>query len=172
MLSFVSVSLATLALYIAGLNWAYLHFAITLQDRARSQLTDSTSAILDKCFASAMQQVIGAAAATGVFSTLFAIFGLYIALSPARQEDRKVSWKYVWRAQAALAFDLIITGAYIAFEVIDFQTSFDKFGNDNNFPYYNIMYHGSGAQAVLGSFGFGPFLFISYFRTFLMWMRM
>lgn len=42
------------------------------------------------------------------------------------------------------------TGGYLADCVHGFQTSFERFDGDDNFPYYNFMYYGGVGQAAYG----------------------
>jgi hypothetical protein len=53
--------------------------------------------------------------------------------------------------QIIVAFVIMIMGGYVADHVHGFQTSFERFGDNDNIPYYSIIYYGGVAQAAYAS---------------------
>ncbi|KAI0118222.1 hypothetical protein GGR51DRAFT_498521 [Nemania sp. FL0031] len=142
--------LAIIALAIAGLNSANARFAIILRDRARSELVDSPNTISDKTFASLMQELLINNVVAALASAAFAIFEIVIAAHPRWLREHDGNWR-AFAAQAILALIVLVTGGYLADHVSGFRSSFEKFGRDDNLPYYTIFYYGGVAQAAYGS---------------------
>ncbi|KAI3335329.1 hypothetical protein F4824DRAFT_500945 [Ustulina deusta] len=161
----VILSLVIIGLAIAGLNSANARFAIILRNRARSGLTDSASAILDKTFASLMQNILVDTVVTTVTSIAFAIFGIAIITHKGWLQDCNRRWACFLGIQILLALVLVITGGYLADHVNGFQSSFDKFGGDESIPYYNVMYFGGVAEAAYGALVIVLFLLIYFITT-------
>ncbi|KAI0513315.1 hypothetical protein F5B22DRAFT_248426 [Xylaria bambusicola] len=161
----VILSLAIIGLAVAGLNSANARFAIILRNRARSGLTDSASTILDKTFASLMQNILVNTVVMAVISTAFAIFGIATATYRRWLRDNNRQWMCFSGTQVLLALVLIIIGGYLADYVNGFQSSFDKFGRGEDIPYYTVMYFGGIAEASYGALVIALFLLIYSITT-------
>ncbi|CAG7956846.1 unnamed protein product [Penicillium salamii] len=135
-LAFLFLSITWLAL--AGLNSATVRFAVILRDRAKSDLATSSNSILDITFQNLMDNVVVGMVIVALISALFSIFRIVLAIHPrCLREDRKYRLYYVC-TQLVVSFVVLSLGGYVASKVHGFQTSFELFGNEENFPYLRL----------------------------------
>ncbi|KAI0543340.1 hypothetical protein F4679DRAFT_569137 [Xylaria curta] len=140
--------IAATSLAVAGLSSAIAHFSKVLYDRARSDLINAVDAALDRSFMLTMTAVIACAVFTALASVTIAILGVLITLHPSWRRRHNISLWTLGAVQFVSAICIIATGAIIANDVYSVQTFIRKFGGNDSFPYFGIMYYGGVAQAV------------------------
>ncbi|KAI0450204.1 hypothetical protein F5B21DRAFT_529197 [Xylaria acuta] len=146
----VRLFVATISLAIAGLSSAEAHFAIILRDRAKSDLPITIDPVMSNAFISFMSDVLISAVVAALASATCAIVGALVALPPSRLQKYNGGWAIFVGAQLILALFIFVAWEKIADDVAAFQAAFDKFGSNDNLPYYDIIYCGGKAQATYG----------------------
>ncbi|KAI1743056.1 hypothetical protein F4680DRAFT_410902 [Xylaria scruposa] len=138
------------SLAVAGLSSAIAHVSKVLYNRARSDLINAIDAALNGSFMSTMTSIIVIAVVAASVSVTVAVFGLQITICPSWLRKRDEDLLILGATQLALAICIVATGALIADDVHSVQTLIGKFGGNDSFPYYDIMYYGGVAQAASG----------------------
>jgi hypothetical protein len=145
------LSFTLLSLAVASLSSAKARFAVILRDRARADYINTGDGILDNKFQSLQNEILSATVVTAVATGAFAIYGAVITVHPRWLREHKGILLAYAVIQAIPGFVMVVTGGLVADHVHGFQTSFEKFGANNNIPYYSIMYYGSVAEAAYGA---------------------
>ncbi|KIW09748.1 hypothetical protein PV08_12032 [Exophiala spinifera] len=126
-----------ISLAMAAFNGAIAHFAIVLQNRARTDLVNVPHDRFDQIFEHLMSRVIVLSiilcvtSAVGAFSG--GIFAVYQPLS------------LLWGLLIGQIV-VFIANAILAGNVHGYKTSFTWFGKNDKYPYYDLIYYGSIAQ--------------------------
>ncbi|KGO64409.1 hypothetical protein PITC_022590 [Penicillium italicum] len=158
----VVVSTTIAALVLASLNSTTAHLASILRDRVRAELFASANGIADNTFTQLMDEVIEYAILAAVVSALFATVGLSLVARPSWLREHERPWVYYMCIQVSMGLLLTITEGCLAGRVHGYNALFERFGQDDTVPYYEIMYYGGIGQAIYGSLAM-VFPFIALF---------
>ncbi|KAI8945606.1 hypothetical protein F4801DRAFT_122605 [Xylaria longipes] len=146
-------SITTMNLVMASLYSADAQLAAILRGRAKSDLANATDAALSNAFITAMEHVFVSgvlAATTSVFFAAYGVLLIAIRASWIRKSNGHWMTDAIGIGQFFVALSIAIVGGGIPVYVYGFQAAFDKFGSDDNFPYYNFMYYGGMVQSIYG----------------------
>ncbi|KAH8428429.1 uncharacterized protein LDX57_006127 [Aspergillus melleus] len=142
------IACSILGLALAGLNSAIARFSIILRDRARSEITDPENGIVAHSFERLMGNVFANAVVAVFPPAISVIYGLALVLCTKWLREKGF---YYGAMQLILGLFMVVTGAYLAFNVRGFQSSFARMQGDDRIPYYAIMYYGGVGEAASGA---------------------